>query len=134
MFSKLHNHAKLPSYAHSNDACADIYSSLKTIIKGNSIERIHTGISVKIPIGYEIQIRPKSGLANSGLIAVFGTIDEGYEGEIQVLMQNIRNGPIHIYAGDKIAQISLQPVIRFPDLEVITKLERSDHGFGSSGR
>lgn len=134
MFKLLTKTAKLPEYAHKSDACADLFSSIQQHIPANSTMRLHTGLICEIPDGFELQIRPKSGLAMSGLIAIFGTIDSGYTGEILVMMQNTRNGAMLFYPGNKIAQISLQPVLKIPGVNYSEENLRNSNGFGSTGK
>jgi dUTP pyrophosphatase len=134
VFSKLYVNAKLPTYAHKNDACADIFCLNDVIIPGNSTKIAQTGIIARIPNRFELQIRPKSGLAKSGLFAIFGTIDQDYTGEIQVIIYNSRNGVLRFRSGEKIAQVSMQLVYRIPGVELAQDKHRSNNGFGSSGK
>lgn len=84
-FQKLHPDAQIPSYAHIGDAGADVYTVTEMTVAPQKRAAIPTGLAVDIPIGYEIQVRPKSGLALKHGITVLnspGTVDAGYRGEI----------------------------------------------------
>ena len=99
---------------------------------------VSTGFSLSIPIGYEVQIRPRSGLAAKNNITVLntpGTIDADYRGEIKVILINLGNEKFIIENGDRIAQMVVCPVIQ-AELEATTELhntERGSGGFGSTG-
>lgn len=99
---------------------------------------VPTGFSVAIPAGYEIQVRPRSGLAIKFGITVInapGTIDADYRGEIKVALVNLSNKPFTINRGDRIAQLVLAPVCQ-ANLEVVAELDktqRDDGGFGHTG-
>jgi dUTP pyrophosphatase len=135
---KLHPDAIMPSYAHEGDSGMDIYSvEDKYIIRGES-ELIKCGISTEFPIGYEIQVRPKSGLALKNGLTVLntpGTIDAGYRGELCVILMNHGLGGYEVKKGQKVAQIVVAPVIH-AELELVDELsdtERAEGGFGSTG-
>lgn len=88
---KLNDKAILPKYAHEGDAGMDVYSTMDAILAPGKIALINTGIALEIPSGYEIQVRPRSGLALNNSITVLnapGTIDSGYRGEIGVILIN----------------------------------------------
>lgn len=96
-----------------------------------------TGLKCNIPDGYELQIRPRSGLAlKKGLVATFGTIDSDYHGEIKVCLYNIGNFAQSVKKGERIAQAVLAPVYK-AEFEVVEKFtesyERGENGFGSTG-
>lgn len=101
---------------------------------------VSTGIAADIPDGYEIQVRPRSGLALKHGITVLntpGTIDSDYTGEIKVILHNVRDEAYKINKGDRIAQLVIGRVIKLPIEEVdeITKkTERGSGGFGSTGK
>lgn len=96
---------------------------------------IPTGLRMEIPEGYEMQIRPRSGLAARGLIAVFGTVDSDYRGEVGVLLHNTTNQYFKISNGDRIAQGVLAPVTRaqFEFVNEVSQTARGSGGFGSTG-
>lgn len=130
--------AKIPTYAHQEDAGMDLYSIERTIIKPGEIKLIHTGIKIQLPKNTEAQIRPRSGLALKNGITVLntpGTIDEGYRGEIGIILINHGIDKFEVTEGMKIAQMVVKPVIRV-SINVVGKLdeaERGEGGFGSTG-
>ena len=136
-FQKLHPDAQVPSYAHIGDAGADVYSVVEVTLKPQDCAAIPTGLAVEIPIGYEIQVRPKSGLALKHGIAVLnspGTVDAGYRGEIQVIVINLGTEVYTFAKGQKIAQLVLKPVIQAQYIEAeLGTSDRGIGGFGSTG-
>lgn len=136
---KLHEDAIIPQYAHKTDAGADVFAIEETTIKPHETALIKTGISVAIPVGYEIQVRPRSGLSlktNLRVANAPGTIDSDYRGEICVIMTNIGNLSITIKKGDKIAQLVISPVpmIDWVEVEELSPTERGEGGFGSTDK
>lgn len=137
---KLSDTAKLPEYAHPTDAGADVFSSEDVTIAAGETKIIKTGLKVAIPVGYEIQVRPRSGLSAKTGIRVAnapGTIDSAYRGEIGIILHNTADTLYEIKTGDKIAQLIISPVpmIRWKEVATISDdTERSTGGFGSSGR
>ena len=137
----IHEDAKFPSYAYPSDSGFDLTSVEDIDIAPFGRALVPTGLKLSIPEEYEIQVRPKSGLAlNMGLTVLNtpGTVDSGYNGEIKVIVFNTSNGPVKITKGMKVAQAVLCPVIngRFVSLESVEKVaekERGDNGFGSTG-
>ncbi len=98
-----------------------------------------TGLVFEIPHGWEIQVRPRSGLAwRQGLTVVNapGTIDSDYRGEVKILMVNLGSEAVTVERGDRVAQLVLSPVHRaaFAEVEALSETERSGGGFGSTGR
>ncbi len=96
---KLNPNAKIPTFAHEDDACADLYSDSNFIINPNEIILVSTGIALQINNGWEAQIRPRSGLSyKHGLLILNspGTIDSGYRGEIKIIIKNTMNKPYEI--------------------------------------
>jgi dUTP pyrophosphatase len=140
-YSKSHDDAMDPKYAYTSDSGFDLYSTEDKWIFPLSRVLIPTGIHLDIPEGYEIQIRSKSGLAlKNGLFVLNspGTVDEGYTGEIQVILFNTTNERIKIEKGQKIAQAVLCPVvsgkwIKFIQVDDINSKDRNEQGFGSTG-
>jgi len=130
-----------PEYAYSTDSGFDLYSTEEVYIDGLSRELISTGLHFDIPDGYEIQVRSKSGLAlKQGLMVLNspGTVDQGYTGEIKVIMFNTTNEKIKINKGQKIAQAVVCPVvsgkwINLVKVKNIENKDRSEKGFGSTG-
>ncbi|OIP75137.1 MAG: deoxyuridine 5'-triphosphate nucleotidohydrolase [Oscillatoriales cyanobacterium CG2_30_44_21] len=136
-FQKLHPDAQVPSYAHDGDAGADIYTVSEVILQPFDRAAIATGLAVDVPNGYEIQVRPKSGLALKHGITVLnspGTVDAGYRGEIQVIMINLGKEAYTFAKGQKIAQLVLKPVTKADYIEgELGTSDRGTGGFGSTG-
>jgi dUTP pyrophosphatase len=135
---RLHDDASLPAYAHPGDAGLDLfaYESL-TLCPGQSAV-VKTGIAIALPAGTEGQVRPRSGLAAKHQISVLntpGTIDEGYRGEVGVILMNFGQSDFAIEKGMKIAQLVVTPVYRV-DVQAVESLPdtaRGEGGFGSTG-
>ncbi len=133
--------AKLPEYQTSGSAGADVCAYVTAPVTLAPFERacIPTGLSFEIPEGYEIQVRPRSGLAvKYGVTCVNspGTIDSDYRGEMKVVLINLGSDVFTVANGDRIAQIIVAPVTRgvFEQAETLTETERGCGGFGSTGR
>lgn len=137
----VHEDAKIPSYAYPSDSGFDLRSTIEINIPPFGRALIPTGIKLSIPEEFEIQVRPKSGLAlNQGLTVLNtpGTVDSGYVGEIQVIVFNTNNHTVTVSKGMKIAQAVLCPVVcgKYVSLELTEKVEdkdRGEKGFGSTG-
>ncbi|MGH9619397.1 MAG: dUTP diphosphatase [Bryobacteraceae bacterium] len=137
---KLHAAAHLPEYAHGpeEDAGLDL-RSIETVVLEPGVPRaVCTGLAFEIPKGYEVQIRPRSGLALKHAITLPNspaTIDPGYRGEIRVIMLNLGKKPYEVHAGDRIAQMVLAKyeAVEWLEAELAESL-RAAGGFGSSGR
>lgn len=135
---KLDPDAKLPKYAHPDDAGMDIYSIEEKEIKSGESTLIKTGIIIELPKNTEAQIRPRSGLALKHQITLLnspGTIDAGYRGEIGVIVINHGKTDFIIKKHMKIAQMVIKPVLTVSIVEVedIDKSLRGSNGFGSTG-
>lgn len=130
--------AKLPEYANPGDAGLDLFSVEETDIEPGCSKLIRTGIAIELPAGTEAQVRPRSGLALKHQITLLnspGTIDEGYRGEVRVIMINHGRETFHVHMGMKIAQMVIQHVLRV-DVEESDQLsgsQRGEGGFGSTG-
>lgn len=135
------NHIPLPSYATKGSAGLDIYAALEkpiTISRG-AIELIPTNISVEIPDGYEIQVRPRSGLAANhgiGILNSPGTIDSDYRGEIKIIIINFGREDFIIQPAERIAQLVLSKVYKaeFVEAAELNNTQRGEGGFGHTGR
>ncbi len=141
LIKKLDPDVKLPSYETSGASGMDLIAFTKKPIniEPKSSSLIPTGLSVAFPKDYEIQIRPRSGLAAKNNITVLntpGTIDSDYRGEIKVIIYNHGNDNFVINNGDRIAQMILAPIIKMELEETINLPEtiRGKDGFGSTGK
>lgn len=131
----------LPNYATEGSSGMDIRASLQIPVKLRPLERalIPTGLFVEIPSGYEMQIRPRSGLAiKQGITCLNtpGTIDSDYRGEIKIILINLSAEEQVINSGDRIAQMIIQKVEKaeFEQVEILNETERADGGFGHTGK
>jgi dUTP pyrophosphatase len=130
-----------PNYVYESDSGFDLRSTEEVWVQANDRKLIPTGLRFDIPLGYEIQVRSKSGLAlNQGLMVLNspGTVDSGYQGEVKVIIFNTTNDRIKIEKGQKIAQAVLCPVmngkwVNLVKVEEIGSKDRNDKGFGSTG-
>jgi dUTP pyrophosphatase len=133
--------ATVPKYHSEFASGLDLHACLrdpahKLIIRSGARLLVPTGLSVEIPLGYEAQIRPRSGLAHKqGVFACLGTIDQDYRGEISVNLFNCSFETAHIEHGDRIAQLVIAPVARvnIVETEELSETLRGASGFGSSG-
>ena len=138
---KSNEDAVFPSYNYESDSGFDLYSTEECWVHAFDRKLINTGLILDIPEGYEIQVRSKSGLAlKQGLMVLNspGTVDQGYLGEIQVILFNTTNQKVKIEKGQKIAQAVLCPVVSGKWVEFIEKnklenKDRNNNGFGSTG-
>lgn len=135
---KINEEAVIPKYAHVGDAGLDLFSIEDKIIKPGETALIHTGIQMELPKNTEAQVRPRSGLALKNAITVLntpGTIDEGYRGEVGVILINHGKVDFKVEKHMKIAQMVIKPVIRVSIEEVseLSETERAKGGFGSTG-
>jgi len=135
------NHIPLPSYATKGSAGMDIYAAIKKPIKlaQGAIEMVPTNISVEIPEGYEIQVRPRSGLAAKhgiGILNSPGTIDSDYRGEIKIIMINFGKEDFEIQPAERIAQLVVSKVYtaKFIETKELNNTSRGEGGFGHTGR
>ena len=131
----------LPQYATTGSSGMDVRASLDIPIKLQPLERtlIPTGLFVEIPAGYEIQVRPRSGLAiKQGITCLNspGTIDSDYRGEIKIVLINLSAEEQVINPGDRIAQMIIQKVEKaeLVQVEILNETERAAGGFGHTGK
>ena len=131
----------LPQYATKGSSGMDVKASLNIPVTLQPLQRvlIPTGLFVEIPTGYEIQIRPRSGLAiKQGITCLNtpGTIDSDYRGEIKIILINLSSEEQVINPGDRIAQMIIQKVERaeFEQVEILNETERAAGGFGHTGK
>lgn len=139
-FQKLDNSVQIPQYETVGASGMDLKAFLEENIILQPMERklIPTGLKMEIPIGYEAQIRPRSGLSIKNgitLINCIGTIDADYRGEIKIPLINLSQEVFTIKNGDRIAQMVIMPIIQ-PQIQVVDELthtQRQEGGFGSTG-
>jgi dUTP pyrophosphatase len=130
-----------PEYQSEHAAGLDLVAAIDRPIEiaPGEVVAVPTGLRLEIPVGYEGQVRPRSGLAAKHAIGVPnapGTIDADYRGEVKVLLVNLGRSPYRIERGDRIAQLVIAPVVR-ASVEVVASLTtttRGDGGFGHTGR
>ena len=128
----------LPAYATSGAAGMDVVSAEDVTLAPGARHAVATGLAMAIPSGFEIQVRPRSGLALKHSITVPntpGTIDSDYRGELKVILINLGSEPFDIRRGDRVAQLVLAPVVQAGWLEVdaLDETARGEGGFGSTG-
>ena len=131
----------LPRYATPLSAGMDVRANIDEAVVLRPLERamIPTGLSIELPEGYEMQIRPRSGLAAKHGITVLnspGTIDADYRGEIRVILVNLSNEEFRIEAGERIAQmvVARHEQVEWELAEELAESERGEGGFGSTGK
>ena len=135
---KLVPEAHLPHYAHPGDAGLDLFAVQSCVLQPGTSAMIQTGIAIELPHGTEGQVRPRSGLAAKHQITVLntpGTIDEGYRGEVCVILINHGKNDFSIEPGMKIAQLLIKPVltVEVEEAEELSDTSRGAGGFGSTG-
>ncbi|MGD9706835.1 MAG: dUTP diphosphatase [Candidatus Delongbacteria bacterium] len=135
---RISEYARLPEYAHPGDAGMDIFSAVEKTLKPGEFALIGTGIKIELPENTEAQVRPRSGLAIKNGVTVLntpGTIDEGYRGEVGVILINHSKEDFTVTPGMKIAQMIIAPVIRaqIEEVDELSDTRRGDGGFGSTG-
>jgi dUTP pyrophosphatase len=137
---RLNANAYLPAYAHGalEDAGMDIRALEDVLLEPQIPVAVPTGVALEIPAGYEVQVRPRSGLALKHAITLPNspaTIDPGYRGELKVILLNLGKASYHIHAGDRIAQmvVARYEAVEWEEGELAESV-RGSGGFGSSGR
>ena len=136
---KLTETAMIPTYGHTTDACADIYSDEDVVIEPGQTHTVSTGIALAIPNGFVVHVYPRSGLSmKTGLRLAnsTGIIDAGYRDELKVLLWNTGDTPYHIEKGMRIAQMDIMPspAIEFYEVENVKDIPGDRlGGFGSTG-
>ena len=128
----------LPKYETQGAVGMDLCADENAMLSRGTVRIVPTGIAVAIPEGWEIQIRPRSGLAAKAGVTVVnapGTIDQDYRGEIKVILTKISNGVVDIKKGDRIAQMVVCPVgiASLVEVDELSDTERGEDGFGSTG-
>ncbi|MBT3174201.1 MAG: dUTP diphosphatase [Lentimicrobiaceae bacterium] len=132
---------RLPKYETAASAGMDLRASIEKDITLKSLERalIPTGLFMELPVGFEAQVRPRSGLAAKFGITVLntpGTIDADYRGEIKVILVNLSNEEFTISNGDRIAQMIISEHIQaqMEEVKILSETERGSGGFGHTGK
>jgi dUTP pyrophosphatase len=129
---------QMPQYTRDGDAGMDVRAAETVTISAKKTEVIPLGFKVAVPAGFELQIRPRSGVSLNTNLRIAnspGTIDSNYRGVVGVIVENTGRKPVTIQAGDRIAQIVLNKVPEF-NMQRVDKLDdtdRGENGFGSSG-
>lgn len=129
----------VPAKAHADDAAFDLRSRTDLTVPVNKSTLVPTGVFIELPVNYEAQVRPRSGLAlkhNITLTNSPGTIDAGYRGEVGVIMFNHGPEEFTVKRGDRIAQMVIAelPEVELQIAETLSNSDRGDGGFGSTGR
>lgn len=138
-----------PQYAHVGDSGFDLCSTVNTTVIFGQVTRVPVGLKIQLRRGYDLTIRPRSGLASCGLYCILGTVDSSYRGEISVLMTTVSNVDVnglydkgfrvtpegvYVPAGARIAQGVITPVVLANFVELsLNETDRGEHGFGSTG-
>lgn len=136
---KLTETAKVPTYAHTTDACADIYADETVIINPGETKLISTGIAIALPMAYVVHIYPRSSIGAKTPLRLsnsVGVIDSGYRDEIKIIYTNTGTEPFGIEKGDRIAQMCIDhsPMARFEVVEDVKEIgEDRGGGIGSTG-
>ncbi len=141
LVKKLDPNVQLPSYKTDGSSGMDLFAFIKNPvkIKPGTSKLIPTGISVAIPINFEIQIRPRSGLAAKSNISVLntpGTVDSDYRGEVKIILFNHGKKEFIVNNNDRVAQMVLTPIAKvdFDEVEKLPNSLRGEGGFGSTGK
>ena len=129
----------LPSYASDGAAGLDVVAAEEFTLAPGARHAVATGFAIAIPPGYEVQVRPRSGLALKNGITCLntpGTIDCDYRGEVKVILANLGAEPFEVKRGERIAQLVPAPVLRaeFAEVDSLDDTSRGAGGFGSTGR
>ena len=129
----------LPRYASEDAVGLDVTSAEELVLQPGERHAVATGFAIEIPRGYEVQVRPRSGLAIKNGITCLntpGTIDSDYRGEIKVILINLGQEPFEVRRGERIAQLVPAPVLRadFDEAGELGETARGTGGFGSTGR
>ena len=135
-----HSHNPLPNYKTLESAGMDLHAYMDAPVELKPLERtmIPTGLYIELPVGYEGQVRPRSGLALKRGLSVLntpGTIDSDYRGELKIILVNLSNEVQTIVSGERVAQlvIAKHERITWQPVEVLSNSERGTGGFGSTG-
>ena len=137
---RLRETARLPKRATPHSAGLDLFADFGhdagAAILTATPRLIPTGLSLEVPPGFEVQIRPRSGLSRRGVVVAFGTVDADYRGEVRVNMSLPAGGQFLVRQGERIAQLVVAPVVLsdVEETEELSDTARGEGGFGSTGR
>jgi dUTP pyrophosphatase len=128
-----------PAYATEGAAGLDVVAAEELTIPPGERHAVATGFAIAIPVGYEVQVRPRSGLALKHGVTCLntpGTIDHDYRGEVKVILANLGSEPFEVRRGERIAQLVPAPVLKasFRDVPELSETSRGAGGFGSTGQ
>lgn len=137
-FKRFRPEARIPEYAHPTDTGADLRFCEEAAginLWAGETRVCWTGIGIELPPGWEAQIRPRSSLSSKGILVAFGSVDEGYRGQLGVTITNTTREQYVLRKGDKIAQLVVCPrhTATFEEVDELGKSERAGGGFGSTG-
>lgn len=129
----------IPRKAHHDDAAYDLRAREEVKLVPGKPMLIPTGLSIELPVGYEAQVRPRSGMALKHALTVLnspGTIDAGYRGEVCVIVMNAGIEPYHVKRGERIAQMVINklPDVEMVEVDALSESGRGSGGFGSTGK
>ncbi len=135
---RISDEAVLPYRANQGDAGFDVFSIEEKVIKSGETELVRTGIAIELPLGTEAQIRPRSGLALKHSVTLLnspGTIDEGYRGELKIILINHGKSDFKVEKEMRIAQMVIAPIadVNVTEVNTLSESIRGESGFGSSG-
>jgi dUTP pyrophosphatase len=136
---RLSETAILPRYAHPDDAGLDLFAAREVTIEPGASQVVPTGVAIELPPGTEAQVRPRSGLAAKHLVTVLnapGTIDQGFRGELGVILINHGRSAYRVQHGDRIGQLVVQErlAVEVIEVEALSDSPRGSGGFGSTGQ
>lgn len=139
LFKRLHSEAKIPEFKTGGASGADLCSVEDVEIANGEVRIIKLGFAVSIPKGYEIQVRPRSGLAGKHQVTVLntpGTVDSDFRGEMMVILANLGNKWFKVSRGDRIAQavVARVPEVEYIEVEELDDTQRGAGMLGSTGR
>ncbi|WP_120879832.1 dUTP diphosphatase [Helicobacter pylori] len=135
---KIHPNALIPKYQTEGSSGFDLHAVEEVIIKPHSVGLVKIGICLSLEVGYELQVRTRSGLALNHQVVVLnspGTVDNDYRGEIKVILANLSDKDFKVQVGDRIAQGVVQKTYEaeFIECERLDETSRGSGGFGSTG-
>lgn len=136
-FKRFSERARLPQFAYEDDACFDLFSPCDATIPPRGSTVVDLEIASEFPKGYEVVIRPRSGMGiKYGIMIHPGTIDAGYRGSWIIRLFNFGDQTYHIHSGDRIAQGALRrvPKVRIVEASVLSSTPRGERGLGSTGK